>query len=169
MEKKLLIGVTVISFLFIFISYFLITNFSSKTNLKKVEIISYQASEEKRPKAKVDLDFKDIGTIKISEEKTADFVVKNIGYKPLQLFNISSSCGCTFGKIIFDNQESEEFGMHSQSDYVGEVLPGKQAIVKVIYRPYIMPVYGLVEREVYVATNDPDHPRLVFKVKAMVK
>jgi hypothetical protein len=59
--------------------------------------------------------------------------------------------------------------MHSLSNYVGEVLPGQQAIVKVIYRPYVMPVYGVVEREVYVTTNDPENERLVFKVKAMVK
>jgi len=32
-----------------------------------------------------------------------------------------------------------------------------------------MPVYGIIEREVYVSTNDPENPKLVFKVKATVK
>jgi len=58
--------------------------------------------------------------------------------------------------------------MHNVSDFAGEVPPGKEVIIKATYRPSIMPVYGVVGREVYVNTNDPENPKLVFKVKANV-
>ncbi len=106
--------------------------------------------------------------MKVSEDKSADFKIKNIGQKPLQLSNVSSSCNCTFGQVVIDGRESDVFGMHNVSDFAGEVLTGKEAIIKVTYRPSIMPVYGAVEREVYVNTNDPENSKLVFKVKATV-
>ena len=59
--------------------------------------------------------------------------------------------------------------MHAKSDDVIEIAPGKQALVRVIYVPSIMPVYGSVEREVYLNTNDPNSPKLTFKVIANVK
>ncbi len=49
--------------------------------------------------------------------------------------------------------------MHAQSGYVTEVAPGDTATVRVIYKPSLMPVYGLVEREVYITTNDPDRQK----------
>jgi len=107
--------------------------------------------------------------MKVSDDKSANFKIKNIGQKPLQLSNISSSCNCTFGQVIINGKESDVFGMHNVSDFAGEVFPGKEAIIKVTYRPSIMPVYGVIEREVYVSTNDPENPKLIFKVKANVK
>ena len=107
--------------------------------------------------------------MKVSDDKSANFKIKNIGQKPLQLSNISSSCNCTFGQVIINGKESDVFGMHNVSDFAGEILPGKEAIIKVTYRPSIMLVYGAVEREVYVSTNDPENPKLIFKVKANVK
>jgi hypothetical protein len=113
--------------------------------------------------------FFDLGTMKVSEDKIANFKIKNIGQKSLQLSNISSSCNCTFGQVVMNGKESELFGMHNVSDFAGEILPGKEAIIKVTYRPSIMPVYGAIEREVYVNTNDPENPKLTFKVKAIIK
>ncbi len=133
------------------------------------EIISYSLSDKDRPKAEVKSAYSDMGEMKVSEDKSADFVVKNIGKKPLQLSRISSSCNCTFGQLILDGKESKYYGMHSVSSFAGEILPGKEAVIRVIYRPSIMPVYGVVEREVFVDTNDPQNPKLVFKVKANVK
>ncbi len=169
MEKKIIIGVIVSSFLLILVSYFFIKGSSLFSKSSDIKIITYKKEDKEKPKVSYINNFKDLGIMKVSEERSADFIIKNTGQKNLQLFNISSSCGCTVGKIIIDKKESKEFGMHSRSDYVGEVLPGQQAIVKVIYRPYVMPIYGVVEREVYVTTNDPENERLVFKVKAFVK
>lgn len=131
-------------------------------------IVNYQSTDKERPRAEVKVTSSDLGKMKVSDEKSAGFTIKNTGKKPLQLSDINSSCNCTFGQVVIDGKESEFFGMHNVSAFAGEILPGKEAKIKVIYRPYIMPVYGIVVREVYVTTNDPENPRLVFKVKANV-
>lgn len=111
----------------------------------------------------------DFGEIKVSDVKQKDFVLKNTSTKPLQILNVNSSCGCTTGQIIYKGKSSREFGMHSQSGYVTEIAPNTSATVRVIYRPATMPVYGSVQREVYLTTNDPDQQKLVFGVKAYVR
>lgn len=168
MERKIIFLVILFSVLTIAGSYFLLKATDSQTKLTK-KVVNYQREDKERPKIEVKNNFSDLGQMKVSQEKSADFIVKNVGQKPLQLFNISSSCGCTVAQVIIDGKKSEEFGMHSQSDYIGEVLPGKEGKVRVIYRPFVMPVYGPVEREVYLSTNDPQTPKLTFKVKAFVK
>ncbi len=145
-------------------SYFLLNKGSNTAK----PIASYQSTDKEKPKVEAKTTFSDLGKMKVSEDKSANFKIKNIGQKPLQLSNISSSCNCTFAQVVINGKESDLFGMHNISDFAGEVLPGKEATVKVIYRPSIMPVYGPVEREVYVNTNDPDNQKLVFKVKATV-
>ena len=132
-------------------------------------ITNYSTSDKERPKIEVKTAFSDLGKMKVSDEKSADFTIKNIGQKPLQLSRISSSCNCTFGQVIIDGKESEFYGMHSISALAGEILPGKTGAIRVIYRPYIMPVYGPIDREVYMETNDPENPNLVFKVRANVE
>lgn len=132
-------------------------------------IINYSTTDKERPKTEAKTTFFDLGKMKVSEDKSADFTIKNVGKKPLQLSRVSSSCNCTFGQIIIDGKESEFYGMHSVSEYAGEILPGKTGAIRVIYRPYIMPVYGVIDREVYVETNDPENPQLVFKVRANVE
>jgi len=164
-SKILVIGLIIFSLMAIVGSYFILVGGQKP----QVQIISYSVSDKQRPKVEAKTIFSDLGTMKVSEDRSANFKIKNIGQKSLQLSNVSSSCSCTFGQIIIDGKESELFGMHNISDFAGEVLPGKEATVKVIYRPSIMPVYGIIEREVYVSTNDPENPKLVFKVKATVK
>ena len=130
---------------------------------------AYTTSQKDRPVAETPDSLFDFGEIKVSDVKEWDFVLKNAGTKPLQVLNINSSCGCTAGKIIYNNTETKEYGMHAQSGYLMEISPGTQAIVRVIYRPFQMPVYGAVEREVYVTTDDPQRNKLVFAIKANVK
>lgn len=122
-----------------------------------------------RPKTEVSQTFFDLGEIKISDVKQQDFSLKNVGTKPLQILNISSSCGCTTGQIIYHEFTSQEYSMHAQSQYVTAVAAGDTAIVRLTYKPAIMPVYGLVTREVYLTTNDPVKPKLIFSIKATVK
>jgi len=164
-SKILVIGLVIFSLLAIVGSYFFFIS-GQKT---RIQIISYSVSDKERPKVEAKTTFFDLGTMKVSEDRSANFKIKNIGQKSLQLSNVSSSCNCTFGQVIIDGKESDIFGMHNISDFAGEILSGKEAIIRVTYRPSIMPVYGLVEREVYVNTNDPENQKLVFKVKANVK
>ena len=163
-SKILIIGLIIFSLVAITGSYFFIVSGQKS----QPQIASYSVSDKERPKAETKTTFFDLGKMKVSEDKSANFKIKNTGQKPLQLSNVSSSCNCTFGQVVINGKESELFGMHNVSDFAGEILPGKEAIVKVTYRPSIMPVYGTIEREVYVNTNDAENPKLVFKVKATV-
>ncbi len=130
---------------------------------------TFSVQDTDRPKAEAPQVFYDFGEIKVSDVKQQDFTFKNTGTKPLQILNVNSSCNCTAGQIIYNGETSKEYGMHAQSGFVTEIAPGDTATVRVIYRPAIMPVYGLVEREVYITTNDPVNQKLVFSIKATVK
>lgn len=129
----------------------------------------YSKESLDRPKVEVLNNFMDIGEMKVNEIKEVNFILKNIGNKPLQILNINSSCNCTFGKIIYKELETKQFGMHKQSGYVTDIAPNDTAIIKVIYNPSIMPVYGNVSRDVYITTNDPENSKLIFTIKTFVK
>lgn len=121
------------------------------------------------PKALVSRSEADLGTMKVDEDKSADFILKNEGKEPLKISRMNSSCNCTFGQLIYLGKTSQEFGMHAPSGFLDSIAPGDEAIIKVTYRPSVMPVYGAVERQVYVDTNDPTNPKLTFNVKARVE
>lgn len=132
-------------------------------------VANYRQDDKEKPRLEIDKLETDLGKIKVSEQKETDFAIKNVGSQPLQLFNISSSCGCVTAKIIKNNgEESSEFGMHSKNKSIVEITPGEQIKIKVTYRPYVMPVRGLVERDVYLSSNDPFNPKLTLKIKAQV-
>ena len=130
---------------------------------------TFSTQDPDRPKAETSQTFFDIGEIKVSDIKQQDYTLKNIGTKPLQILNVNSSCGCTAGQIIYKGETSKEYSMHSQSGFVTEIASGDTATVRLTYRPATMPVYGLVEREVYVTTNDPVNKKIVFSIKAKIK
>ena len=146
-----------------------IFSINEQKNSVSVKVASYSSDQTNRPKAKTGVVFSDLGTIKVSEEKSADFTIENSGSLPLQLFNITSSCGCTVGKVTIGGKTSPEFGMHSKSKWTAELPPGQKATVEVIYRPFVMPVKGQVTRDVYLSTNDPNNKLLTFTVKANVE
>lgn len=135
----------------------------------QAQITSYETTSTSRPKVVVVSNFQDFGKMKVTDEKTAEFAIENMGDKPLQFFKVTSSCGCTFGSITINGQKSPEFSMHSKSNWTGELPAGQKAIVSVTYKPSIMPVKGDVTRAVYVSTNDPDNKELTFSVKAFVE
>lgn len=141
--------------------------FSESKNQAKVT--SYEVTAASRPKAVVTTAFADFGKMKVADEKTAEFTIENTGDKPLQLFNVTSSCDCTFGSITINRQKSPEFSMHTKSNWTGTLAPREKALVAVTYKPSIMPVKGEVTRAVYVSTNDPDNKELTFNVKAFVE
>ena len=131
--------------------------------------VSFTVADRDRPKVETGQTFFDIGEILVSDEKKQDYTIKNVGTKPLQILGVNSSCGCTAGQIIYKGETSKEFSMHSKGGYVLDIAPGDTATLRLTYRPATMPVYGLVEREVYVTTNDPANQNLVFSIKAKVK
>ena len=132
-------------------------------------IASYSKSDSERPKVRTDSVFSDLGKMSVKDEKTAEFTVENTGNKPLTLYKISSSCDCTFGQVNIEGDKSPEFSMHASGSWTGNIEPGKKAKLSVIYRPSIMPVSGIVTRDVYINSNDPENPKLTFTVKADVE
>lgn len=133
------------------------------------QIIQYQESDTSKPKATTTSIFQDIGKMSVNDEKTVDFTVTNSGTKPLQLFNISTSCGCTAGVVTINGIKSPETSMHDKNNWNGKVDPGESATVSLIYRPRIMPVKGDISRSVYVETNDPAQKQLTFSIKTFVE
>ena len=142
---------------------------TSTGNNPPAKFLNYALADEARPRANVPVTRNDLGTMKVSQNKQADFTITNKGEKPLQIGYLSSSCGCTVGQIISNGKTSREYGMHDPGQDIVEVAPNDSAVIRVIYRPSVMPVFGLIEREVYVQTNDPEKTRLVLQVTANVQ
>lgn len=165
MSTKTIILLTIGFFVMIFGVAYLVTKGQTPTP----EVEKYSSESIEKPKAEVKENFKDIGEMKVNEIKEVSFSLKNIGNKPLQILNINSSCNCTFGKVLYKDIETKQFGMHKQSGYVTDIAPNDTATVKVIYNPSIMPVYGPVTRDVYISTNDPENSKLIFTIKTVVK
>lgn len=165
MSAKTIILLTIGFFVMLFSMAFLVT----RGQKPDPATLSYKKEDADRPKSEVLTSLIDIGEMKVSEVKEVSFQLKNTGNKPLQILNINSSCNCTFGKIVYKDLETKEYGMHKQSGYVTDIAPGDSATVKVIYNPSIMPVYGPVSRDVYVSTNDPENTKLIFTIKTVVK
>lgn len=136
---------------------------------QKKNIVSYSSADKEKPVVQTRGMLFDFGKIKVADVKEKDFEVKNVGTKTLALFDMTSSCGCTAGQVIYQGKTSREFGMHTSGDEVFNILPNTSAIIKVTYRPFVMPVYGAVAREVYVSTNDPQNQKLIFQVKSYVE
>lgn len=164
--NKIIIGLLIGFFGIIAGAFYLV----QKDSAPQVLNTSYKATDSEKPTAQVKQTFYDLGQMKVSDEKYADFQIENKGTKSLQITSMRSSCGCTVGKVIYKGTETKEFGMHSQGlGVISEIAPSSGATVRIIYRPFVMPVYGYVEREVYFETNDPLNPKINLKVKANVR
>lgn len=134
-----------------------------------------QARVQLNPQAKIEIPLKsaDLGNMKVSDEKSADFEIKNTGTQILKIYRIFTSCDCTFAKIFINGKESPEFNMEMHNTpeaarWEGEVMPNATATLKIIYKPAVMPVFGPVERSVILSTNDPNNQQVQFDIKALV-
>lgn len=165
MDKKFIILCAVFSVILIGAVVFL-----GSSSKPQALVSSYSVSDKDKPSVEAKITSSSLGDMKVSDEKYADFLIRNKGTKPLLITSMRSSCGCTVGKVIYKGAETQEFGMHSQAQgVVSEIAPSSEAKVRVIYRPFVMPVYGFVEREVYFETNDPQNSKITLKVTANVK
>lgn len=115
----------------------------------------------------------DLGKMKVSEEKSAVFTITNTGNSVLRVWNVATSCDCTFATFTINGQTTAEFNMpmHMNSslrNWLGEIPVGQKAVLKVIYRPSVMPVQGPVTRDVTFSTNDPNNSNIDVAVSANV-
>jgi len=122
----------------------------------------------------IDKTSEDFGSMKVSDEKTATFTIANTSDATLRIWNVATSCDCTFASVVIDGKESGKFNMpgHMNStlkNWIGEVPAGKQAILNVTYKPSVMPVTGPISRQVTFSTNDPNNPEVMVSVSANVQ
>ena len=121
----------------------------------------------------IDKTFEDFGDMKADEEKTATFTITNTSDAILRIWNVSTSCDCTFATVVIGGVASGEFNMPahmiaSLKNWIGEVPAKQTATLNVTYKPKIMPVTGIVTRQTRFATNDPKNTEVEVSVKANV-
>jgi len=132
-------------------------------------IPQYQASDLEKPKAEINETSFDFGSIKLSETKEKEIILKNNGAKPMVLSDIVTSCDCTFAQVTVAGQTSKRFSMQRDTSFRAEVPPNETAVIKIIYEPRLMPVKGKVNRSVVIKTNDPGHSLITIDFTADVQ
>ena len=160
-DKKIIIGLIVFTLLILGGGIYILSITSSP-----VSITSSQ-------NAKVSIDQKtfDWGNIPYSGGNiTKTFVMKNTGSDTLKLTGVKTSCTCTKAQIVINGKSSPYFSMHTTSSWVGEVAPGQEARLAVIFDPAFHGPTGVgpIERLVSIQTNDTQNPNLEFSLKGVV-
>ncbi len=93
---------------------------------------------------------KDFGRIPTSAKQTVQFPFRNTGKAPLQIVQVSSTCGCT-----------------GAAPDKREYFPGEGGVITVTFDP--TKKHGKVHQTVSVYTNDPDNSPLVIDINADVE
>jgi hypothetical protein len=77
---------------------------------------------------------------------------------------------CTEAQVVINDEKSPVFGMHSRSSWKGVVSSGESADVKVVFDPLFHGPQGTgpITRLVSFETNDPESPRMEFKLTGNV-
>ena len=121
----------------------------------------------------IDKTSEDFGTMRADEERSATFTLTNTSDATLRIWNVATSCDCTFATVTIGEKSYGEFNMSMHmgkelQNWIGEVGAGQTATLAVTYRPKVMPVTGPVTRQVTFATNDPKNPNVEVSVSANV-
>lgn len=95
----------------------------------------------------------DWGSVVKGERARADIPVRNLGDRPLTVEAVSTSCGCTTAKLSSMT-----------------IPPGGEARLQVEYDSGIHEAdLGLMERFVFIASDDPDEEDVRIKFTVVVK
>jgi hypothetical protein len=132
-------------------------------------IPQYGNTDQSRPQLEISETSFDFGLMKVDDVKVQEIPLQNKGSKPLVISDIYTSCDCTFAQLVINGRESPKFAMNRDMKWRGEILPGESAVLRVIYEPRIMPVKGVVKREVIFKTNDPEKPLTNIRFQAVVE
>ena len=114
----------------------------------------------------------DAGTVSMSEGKVVHtYEIKNIGTGDLEIDKIWTSCMCTTAKLKVGDEESGEFGMHSNALFWSEkIAPDQTGYLEVTFDQAFHGPGGTGEavRVVYLATNDPENEQIGVRLTANV-
>jgi len=162
-SNKLLIAISVLTLIILGLGVWLLTRPTADSQLG--------TSAASGGKAEVPVTEFDWGTIDYGGgDAIAEFIINNPGSGPLSLSEVSTSCMCTTAQIIINDQKSPFFVMHQKSSWIGQIPPGVQAKLKVVFDPAFHGPSGVgpVVRQVVMKTNDPEHPKLEFNLTGTV-
>lgn len=160
-EKKILISIIVGTLLILGGSVVALSNNSASASIIANQNVKVVFDEDKF----------DWGDIQYSGPKAIKtFKIKNNGTENLRLGKIKTSCTCTTAQLIIDGKESPLFSMHGIADWIGEVLPSKEAELKVVFDQTFHGPSGVgpIERFINVETNDASRSQLEFLLKGNV-
>lgn len=138
-------------------------------NSKDQPITQYTADDNNSPRLEIGQIKFDFGIVKVSDTRTQEVPIKNMGQNTLVLSDFISSCDCTSAEVIIGDKISPRFSMHRTPDWRGEIVPNTSAIIRLIYDPKVMPVKGPVKRAVLFKTNDPKQPEITLSFNAIVE
>ena len=161
-DKKIIIGFIVLTILILGGGIFVL----SSTSATPAKITASQNAKVEVPEKTFDW-----GNIPYSGgNATKTFTIKNAGTDVLKLSGIKTSCTCTKAQISIEGKTSPYFNMHSTSGWVGEIPPGKEAELLVIFdQTFHGPTgVGPMERLISMETNDTQNPSLEFSLKGVV-
>ncbi|MBI2022070.1 DUF1573 domain-containing protein [Candidatus Daviesbacteria bacterium] len=134
---------------------------SPSKNIAKTQNAKAEASETSFDWGQIDYN---------GPKATKTFKIKNVGTDTLKLNNIKTSCTCTSAQVIINQKGSPFFSMHSNSSWIGEVQPGKEAELAIRFDQSFHGPSGVgpIERIISVETNDANNPKLEFILKGYV-
>ncbi|MCL5970010.1 MAG: DUF1573 domain-containing protein [Patescibacteria group bacterium] len=162
-EKKIIILLALSTVAILFGAIFLM----SKSTATVAGVVSSQ-NAKMEIKDPTSFDWGDIQMEKGDVEK--DFTIKSVGTEPLKIYNVKTSCHCTIARVTIDKEESPNFGMSGVSSWVGEVAPGKEAKLAVIFDPQYHGPQGVgpINRFVSIETNDKGNSKVTFTLTGTV-
>jgi hypothetical protein len=95
----------------------------------------------------------DFGTVAKGKLAVVDLPVRNIGDGALTVFSVSTSCGCTKATLT-----------------PMVVPPGTDANLHIVYDSAAHPSdMGLIERHIFIASDDPDEADVKIEFRVVVK
>jgi hypothetical protein len=162
--RNLLIGIGFLALTIVVVMIALSGGDENERNVAK-----FNKDDSSKPKAVLVTNKINWGTINVNDTKESEIELKNDGNAPLQVTKLSTSCGCTSVRVSWEGKNTKEYSMHQELKEKIEIAPKTVAKIKIIYRPYTMPVEGAVTRQVFIETNDPVNKSFEILASAVVK
>ncbi len=139
-------------------------------NTKKDKVLTeYSETDAEKPSIAFDKFEHDFGNLTPTSVESTVFMIKNTGQKPLKITDFKTSCGCTSVVVTINGEKSSKFSMHTNSSWIGEIVPGSNAEIEVTYDAAVHPAEGDVERFLYFNSNDPTNPNPELSIKLHIE